>query len=160
MLEKPLMLDLHKSDGLARLGDVEDDYNLPYLGSPMWDRPFENLGRMTVQDWGHGAGALGNSGAWQYALIGTGAVLGSAALDRRVSRFVDRHAGSGAIDTADSVGKSLPLAAMFGAGLPGTSSRSSARMRPSPRPTRPSCGPPSRRSPASMTRPGCTDWRR
>ncbi len=117
MLEKPLMLDLHKSDGLARLGDVEDDYNLPYLGSPMWDRPFENLGRMTVQDWGHGAGALGDSSAWQYALIGTGAVLGSAALDRSVSRFVDRHAGSGAIDTADSVGKSLPLAAMFGAGL-------------------------------------------
>src|SRR2546428_7300568 len=83
----------------------------------MWDRPFENLGRMTVQDWGHGAGALGNSSAWQYALIGTGAVLGSAALDRSVSRFVNRHAGSGAIDTADSVGKSLPLAAMFGAGL-------------------------------------------
>src|SRR6266436_5403908 len=77
MLEKPLMLDMHKYDGLVRLGDVEDDYNLPYLGSPMWDRPFENLGRMTVQDWGRGAGALGDSGAWQYALIGTGAVLGS-----------------------------------------------------------------------------------
>jgi len=117
MLEKPLMLDMHKYDGLVRLGDGEDDYNLPYLGSPMWDRPFENLGRMTVQDWGHGAGALGNSNAWQYALIGTGAVLGSAVLDRSVSRFVDRHAGSGAIDAADSVGKSLPLAAMFGAGL-------------------------------------------
>src|SRR3989442_1872431 len=117
MLEKPLMLDMHKSDGLARLGDVEDDYNLPYLGSPMWDRPFENLGRMTVQDWGHGAGALGNSGAWQDALIGTGAGLGSAALDRSVARVVDRHAGSGAIGTADSVGKSLPLAAMFRAGL-------------------------------------------
>ena len=39
MLEKPLMLDTHKYDGLVRLGDVEDDYNLPYLGSPMWDRP-------------------------------------------------------------------------------------------------------------------------
>jgi membrane-associated phospholipid phosphatase len=117
MLEKPLMLDLHKYDGLVRLGDVEDDYNLPYLGSPTWDRPFENLGRMTVQDWGHGAGALGNSSAWQYALIGTGAVLGSAVLDRRVSRFVDRHSGSHAMETADSLGKGLPVGALFGAGL-------------------------------------------
>jgi len=33
MLEKPLMLDLHDRDGLVRFGDVEDDYNLPYLGS-------------------------------------------------------------------------------------------------------------------------------
>src|SRR5258708_33376731 len=111
MLEKPLMLDLHKSDGLARLGDVEDDYNLPYLGSPMWDRPFENLGRMTVQDWGHGAGALGNSSAWQYALIGTGAVLGSAALDRRVGRVVDRHAASGAVHTTRLRGTSLAAGA-------------------------------------------------
>jgi len=115
MLEKPLMLDMHKNDGLVRFGDVEDDYNLPYLGSPMWDRPFENLGRMTVQDWGQRAGAMGE--AWQYALIGTGAVLGSAALDRSVSRFADRRAGSHAMETADSVGRSLPLAAMFGAGL-------------------------------------------
>src|SRR5258708_32760860 len=91
MLEKPLMLDLHKSDGLARLGDVEDDYNLPYLGRPMWDRPFANLGKMTVQDWGHGAGALGNSTAREYALIGPRAVLGLAALHRSESSVVRRR---------------------------------------------------------------------
>src|SRR2546428_8910781 len=44
-------------------------------------------------------------------------MLGSAAVDRSVTRIGDRRACSGAIDTADSVGKSLPLAAMFGAGL-------------------------------------------
>src|SRR5258708_13133710 len=91
MLEKPLMLDLHKSDGLARLGDVEDDYNLPYLGSPMWDRPFENLGRMTVQDWGRGAGALGDSGAWQYALIGPRAVLAPPAFAPPLSPSLTPH---------------------------------------------------------------------
>jgi len=72
MVEKPLVIDMHKSDGLSRFGDIEDDYNLPYLGSPMWDRPFENLGKMTVQDWGHGAGALGtrrfgSMGCWERA---------------------------------------------------------------------------------------------
>jgi len=36
MLEKPLMLDMRDRDGLVRFGDVEDDYNLPYLGSPLW----------------------------------------------------------------------------------------------------------------------------
>ena len=117
MLEKPLMLDLHDRDGLVRFGDVEDDYNLPYLGSPMWDRPFESLGRMTVQDWGHGARALGSSSAWETALLGAGAVLGSAVLDRSVSRSVDRHPGSRALDTLDGFGKWLPIAAIGGAGL-------------------------------------------
>jgi membrane-associated phospholipid phosphatase len=117
MLEKPLMLDMHDRDGLVRFGDVEDDYNLPYLGSPMWDRPFENLGRMTLRDWGQGAGALSSSSAWETALLGAGAVLGSALLDRSVSRSVDRHFGSRALSTLDGFGKWLPVAAMGGAGL-------------------------------------------
>src|SRR6266850_1180189 len=117
MLEKPLMIDMHDRDGLVRFGDMEDDYNLPYLGSPMWDRPFENLGRMTVQDLGHGSSALGSSGAWEAALLGAGAVLVSAALDRSVSAYVDRHQGSRALDTLDGIGKWLPFAALGGAGL-------------------------------------------
>jgi membrane-associated phospholipid phosphatase len=117
MLEKPLMIDMHKSDGLVHLGDVEDDYNLPYLGSPMWDRPFENLGRMTAQDWGRGADALDSSSAWKTALFGAGIVLGSALLDRRVSEYVDRHSGSRAMETLDGFGKWLPIAAIGGAGL-------------------------------------------
>jgi membrane-associated phospholipid phosphatase len=117
MLEKPLMIDMHDRDGLVRLGDMEDNYDLPYLGSPMWDRPFENLGRMTVQDWGEGASALGGASAWKTALLGAGAVLGSALLDRSVSRAVDRHPGSRALDTLDGFGKWLPVTAYAGAGL-------------------------------------------
>ncbi len=117
MLEKPLMLDLHDRDGLLRFGDVEDDYNLPYLGNPMWDRPFENLGGMTARDWGNGAGALSSSSAWETALLGAGVVLGSAVFDRSVSRSVDRHSGSRALDTLDGLGKWLPVAALAGAGL-------------------------------------------
>jgi membrane-associated phospholipid phosphatase len=123
MLEKPLMLDLHDRDGLVRFGDVEDDYNLPYLGSPLWDRPFENIGRMTLQDWGEGTSALGSSGAWETALLGAGAVLGSAVFDRSVSRSVNRHSGSRALDTLDGMGKWLPVAAVGGAGLAALSER-------------------------------------
>jgi len=101
----------------VRLGDMEDNYDLPYLGSPMWDRPFENLGRMTVQDWGEGASALGSASAWKTALLGAGAVLGSALFDRSVSRAVDRHPGSRALDTLDGFGKWLPVTAFAGAGL-------------------------------------------
>src|SRR5207244_6229159 len=116
MLEKPLMLDMHDRDGLVRLGDGEDDTNLPYLGSPMWDRPFENLGGMTARDFSDGARAWGTS-AWETALLGAGAVLGSAVFDRSVSRYVDRHSGSRTLDTLDGFGKWLPVAAMGGAGL-------------------------------------------
>src|SRR3989454_10949952 len=123
MLEKPLMLDLHDRDGLVRFGDMEDDYNLPYLGSPFWDRPFENIGRMTLQDWGEGTSALGSSGAWETALLGAGAVLGSAVFDRSVSRSVDRHFGSRALDTLDGMGKWLPVAAIGGGGAPPPSPR-------------------------------------
>jgi len=115
MIEKPLMLDMHDRDGLVRLGDGEDDYNLPYLGSPMWDRPFENLGGMTLRDWGHGASAL--SDGWGYALLGGAAVLGSAVFDRSVSRAVDRHFGSTAISALDGLGKWLPVAAVGAAGM-------------------------------------------
>ncbi len=117
MLEKPLMIDMHNRDGLVRFGDMEDDYNLPYLGDPMWDRPFETLGKMTVRDWGTGAGAFGDSKAWEYGLLGAGAILASATLDRSVSRYVDRHSDTRVTKTEVALGQGLPLAALMGAGL-------------------------------------------
>jgi len=117
MLEKPLMIDMNKGDGLVRLGDVEDDYNLPYLGSPMWDRPFENFGALMGQDWGDGAGALGRPGVWGTALLATGAVFASGLFDRKVDQYVQRHAGSQTLDGLDGLGKWLPVAAVGGAGL-------------------------------------------
>lgn len=116
-LEKPLMLDMHRGDGLSRLGDMDDDYDLPTLGDPFWDRPFENLGKTTVQDWGHGAATFGELGTWEKIALGSGAVLASAALDRSVDRFIVRHEGSRAVDVATNVGKYIPYAALLGAGL-------------------------------------------
>jgi membrane-associated phospholipid phosphatase len=116
-LEKPLMVDMHKSDGLVRLGDVEDDYNLPYLGSPMWDDPFWNFGKLTVQDWGDAPSALGKPGVWETALLGAGAIAVSGLLDARVAREVDRHLDSQAIHGLNTTGKWLPVVALGGAGL-------------------------------------------
>lgn len=116
VLEKPLVIDLHDRDRLTRFGDMEDDYNLPYLGDPLWNRPFESLGGMTLRDWGQGASAF-DSKAWDYALLGAGAVLASAVLDRRVADFVDRHSDTRAMKTAVALGEGLPIVALAGAGL-------------------------------------------
>src|SRR5258708_28553710 len=100
---------------------------------------------MTVQDWGEGASALSSTSAWQTALLGAGAVLGSALLDRSVSRSVDRHFGSRALDTLDGFGKWLPVAALGGAGLAALSEQDrrvgSTRTAPNPAPS-PRAGPP------------------
>ena len=116
MLEKPMMLDLHDRDGLVRFGDMEDEYKLPYLGDPMWDRPFESLGKMTLRDWGEGVGGFSES-TWEKMLFGAGAVLGAALLDRSADRFAARHAGSRASDTAVSLARRLPYVAMGAAGM-------------------------------------------
>jgi membrane-associated phospholipid phosphatase len=116
-LEKPLMIDMHKSDGLSRFGDVEDEYNLPYLGSPMWDQPFENFARLTAQDWGDAPGAMAQPGVWETALLGAGAIALSGLFDASLSRAVDRHPNSKALDTLDGAGKWLPVVALGGAGL-------------------------------------------
>lgn len=116
-LEKSLMIDMHKSDGLVRLGDVEDDYNLPYLGSPMWDSPFESLGNQTVQDWGEGAGKLGQPGIWEPLLLGAGAIAVAGLFDARLDRAVQRNIDSQAVHGLDALGKWLPVVAIGTAGL-------------------------------------------
>jgi membrane-associated phospholipid phosphatase len=117
MVEKPLMIDMRKSDGLVRLGDMEDDYNLPYLGSPMWDSPFESLGRQTAQDWGQGIGKLGQPGVWEPLLLGTGLIAVSGLFDASLDRVVQRHSDSQAVHGLDALGKWLPVVAIGGAGL-------------------------------------------
>jgi hypothetical protein len=116
-LEKPVMIDLNKSDGLVRLGDVEDDPNLPYLGSPMWDRPFENFGALVGQDWGDGLGSMGRADLWGPALLGAGFVAASGLFDRRIDDYVQRHPDSQTLHALNQSGKWLPIVALGGAGL-------------------------------------------
>jgi membrane-associated phospholipid phosphatase len=117
MLEKPMMIDLRKGDGLQHLGDVADDYNLPYLGSPMWDNPFENFTKLTVRDWGDAPGAIAQPGVWETALLGAGAIAVAGLFDASIARAVDRHPDSQALNGLDTLGKWLPVVAIGGAGL-------------------------------------------
>ena len=116
-LEKPLMIDMHKSDGLVQLGDMADDYNLPYLGSPMWDQPFENFTKLTVRDWGDAPSAMGEPGVWETALFGLGAIAVSGLFDASLARAVDRNIDSQTIHGLNTLGKWLPVVALGGAGL-------------------------------------------
>jgi membrane-associated phospholipid phosphatase len=116
-LEKSLMIDMHKYDGLSNLGDVADDYNLPYLGSPMWDEPFENFSRLTVQDWGDAPGAISKPGVWETALLGAGAIALAGAFDARLDRAVLRNGDTQTVHGLDTLGKWLPVVAIGGAGL-------------------------------------------
>ncbi|HUL92706.1 MAG TPA: YjbH domain-containing protein [Burkholderiales bacterium] len=117
MIEKPMMIDLHKSDGLSRFGDMADEYNLPYLGSPMWDEPFENFGRLTVRDWADAPGAVSQPGVWETVLLGAGAIAAAGLFDASIARAVDRHPDSQTLHGLDALGKWLPVVAMGGAGL-------------------------------------------
>jgi membrane-associated phospholipid phosphatase len=116
-LEKSLWIDMQKSDGLGRLGDVADDSNLPYLGSPMWDEPFENFGKLTVRDWGDAPDAISQPGVWETALLGAGAIAVAGLFDASLDRAVLRHQGSAWQDALTGAGKWLPVAALGGAGL-------------------------------------------
>jgi membrane-associated phospholipid phosphatase len=116
-LEKSLMIDMHKSDGLVRLGDVEDDPNLPYLGDPMWDSPFESLGRQTTRDWGEGIGKLGRADVWEPLLLGAGAIAVAGLFDARLDRTVQQNINTQTVHGLDSLGKWLPVVAVGAAGL-------------------------------------------
>ncbi len=115
ILERPLIWDLHERDGLVRFGDMEDDYDLPDLGSSVLDRPFERIGAMTVRDWGKGAGSLPSH--WDSVLTAGAVVLGAAVFDRRLARFVDEHGKEKGLHRLDSLGKTLPFLGMGLAGM-------------------------------------------
>ena len=127
MLEKSLMIDMNKSDGLVRFGDVEDEYNLPYLGDPMWDSPFESLGRQTARSWGEGAGKLGRADVLEPLLLGAGAILVSGLFDASLDRKVQQNINTQTVHGLDNLGKWLPVVAIGTAGL-GALSESDKRL--------------------------------
>lgn len=115
IIERPLMGDMHERDGLVRFGDIDDEYNLPDLGSSILDKPFERIGGMLLRDFADGPGTL--AGKFDQALIGTGLVLSSALLDKKADDLVKPRLNNKWIKHADQVGKGLPLLGMGLAGV-------------------------------------------
>jgi membrane-associated phospholipid phosphatase len=100
--------DLTTYDGLGNFAERRDEQNLAAVNPPV--RPLPNmwpLFRMrleqsfsntpTLPEWARGT------------VLGGGAILGGALLDKPVDRFMEKHARSGAARAWDKVGKGMPV---------------------------------------------------
>ena len=108
MLEKSV-LQMHTRDGLVRFGDLEDDYDLPSLGTGPRDRIWPEFAAEDAVGMGRAAGKTD----WTDALVaGGGLLLGSALLDQPVDDWAVKHADSQWMKRTVKLGDALPLVAM------------------------------------------------
>jgi membrane-associated phospholipid phosphatase len=107
LVEQPRR-DLNTFDGLGNFAERRDEQNLPAVNPPVDVMPNPwPLFRMRVEQsvkttptlpqWGNGV------------IIGGGAILASALLDKPVDRFMKKHQGSSVARAWDNVGKATPL---------------------------------------------------
>jgi membrane-associated phospholipid phosphatase len=100
--------DLTTYDGLGNFAERRDEQNLPAVNPPV--RPMTNPWPLfrwrleqsfsntpTLPQWAKGT------------LLGGGAILGGALLDKPVDRFMEKHAGSRVARAWDNVGKGMPV---------------------------------------------------
>ena len=100
--------DLTTYDGLGNFAERRDEQNLPAVNPPV--RPMPNMWSLfryrleqsfsntpTLPQWANGT------------LLGAGAILGGALLDKPVDRFMEKHAGSRAARAWDNAGKGMPV---------------------------------------------------
>jgi len=101
------VLQMHQRDGLSGLGDMDDDYTLPALGSNR--RPWPEFVADDARDM---AQAGGKVEWWKAALYGTGITLASSSLDTRADRFAKNHENSSWSKDGIRFGDALPVAAL------------------------------------------------
>jgi membrane-associated phospholipid phosphatase len=100
--------DLTTYDGLGNFAERRDEQNLAAVNPPV--RPIPNMWPLfryrleqsfsntpTLPQWAKGT------------VLGGGAILGSALLDKPVDRFMQKHAGSSVARAWDKVGKDMPV---------------------------------------------------
>jgi membrane-associated phospholipid phosphatase len=106
------VLQMHDRDGLSGLGDMDDDYTLPELGSST--RPWPDF----VGEDASAAGDIsGRVEWWRTALIAGGITLASSALDTRASRYASEHQDARWMKDGIRIGDALPVAALGISGL-------------------------------------------
>jgi membrane-associated phospholipid phosphatase len=107
LVEQPRR-DMNTFDGLGNFAERRDEQNLPAVNPPVDAMPNPwPLFRMRVEQsvkstptlpqWGNGA------------IIGGGAILAGALLDKPVERFMKKHQGSGLTRAWDNIGKATPV---------------------------------------------------
>jgi membrane-associated phospholipid phosphatase len=100
--------DLTTYDGLGNFAERRDEQNLPAVNPPV--RPMPNMWPIfryrveqsfsntpTLPQWANGT------------ILGGGAILAGALLDKPVDRFMEKHAGSRVARAWDNVGKGMPV---------------------------------------------------
>ena len=100
--------DLTTYDGLGNFAERRNEQNLPAVNPPV--RPLPNMWPVfrwrleqsfsntpTLPQWANGT------------LLGAGAILGGALLDKPVDRFMEKHGGSRAARAWNNVGKGMPV---------------------------------------------------
>jgi membrane-associated phospholipid phosphatase len=93
---------------LVRLGDREDDYDLPSLGSAR-ERRWPDFVGHDVASFGRAAGEVD----WlRTSVLAAGMVLGSAAFDKSADRLAEKHNQKRWARKAIDVGEALPIAAL------------------------------------------------
>ncbi len=103
------VLDLHGLDGLVNIGDREDNYDLPNLGTGPRDRVWPDF----VAEDAVGMGRASGKVDWvDAAVLGGGLILGSALLDKPVDDWAVKHANSQWMKRTVKWGDALPIAAM------------------------------------------------
>lgn len=114
MMEKPLVHDVHERDGLVMLGDREDDYDVPGMGTSLFDRP---VLRNLKTDIGETGSVLGSENAWRAVGIGLGITVISSIVDKRVDRWAEQHQENRYKKTGVKFGNALPLVGLGGSAL-------------------------------------------
>ena len=108
------VVQMHTADGLVRFGDMEDDYDLPELGTGPRDRPWPDFVADDARAFGPAAGKTD----WvQAAALGAGLVLAAAAADKGVADYAARHADDRWLKRGMKLGNALPFAAVGLSGL-------------------------------------------
>jgi membrane-associated phospholipid phosphatase len=115
LMEQPRR-DMTSYDGLGNFAERRDEQNLPAVNPPV--RPLANpwpefrwrleqsvSTTPTLPQWAKGT------------VLGGGAILAGALLDKPVDRFMKRHQGSGALRAWGNVGKDLPVALAGATGM-------------------------------------------
>jgi len=107
LVEQPRR-EMNTFDGLGNFAERRDEQNLPAVNPPVNAMPnLWPLFRMRVEQ---SAKTTPTLPQWANgAVIGGGAILAGALLDKPVDRFMKKHQGSGITRAWDNAGKALPV---------------------------------------------------
>jgi membrane-associated phospholipid phosphatase len=114
IVEKPLLLDYHTQDGLARLGDRDDDYPLPRPEATARDQRIVDT---VKQDAHESRQLLTTDTTWRAVGIGLGVTALSGFLDHPADSWAQRHGKGKLVHDIARVGNVLPWAGLAASGL-------------------------------------------